>query len=213
MPAVQRRESILVAATQVFAVQGYRRGTVATIAERIGVSEPVVFQNFGTKAALFAAVLDRVTAGATDLLAAATADGGSVRDLLATIVAPSHIATLHAAGGLGTLFAEAAGLVNDPDVGEAARDAIGRIAAALGDLLAHGRTTGEVSPDVDPTAGAWWLMSLVAARTVRRAVAPDPDAVEDRLAAMTLAALTGRAVPAAPVVGPGARPPDIAALP
>ena len=53
MPAVQRRESILVAATQVFAVQGYRRGTVATIAERIGVSEPVVFQNFGTKAALF----------------------------------------------------------------------------------------------------------------------------------------------------------------
>ena len=101
--------------------------------------------------------------------------------------------------------------MDDPDVGEAARDAVGRVAVGLGDLLAHGRTTGEVSPDLDPAVGAWWLMSLVAARTAYGAVAPAPDSVEDGLAAMTLAVLTGGAVGAARVGRtPGTGAPDLA---
>src|SRR5215469_14267528 len=60
LSAEQRRESILQAAVEVFAASGYRAGKVSEVAARVGVSEPVVFQNFGSKAALFAAVLDRV---------------------------------------------------------------------------------------------------------------------------------------------------------
>src|SRR5487761_1059701 len=56
LTAGQRRETILEAATEVFAASGYRAGKVSDVAARIGVTEPVIFQNFGSKAALFAAV-------------------------------------------------------------------------------------------------------------------------------------------------------------
>src|SRR3954453_5120864 len=60
LSAAQRRESILAAAAEVFSAAGYRAGKVSDVAARVGVSEPVIFQNFGSKAALFAAVVDRV---------------------------------------------------------------------------------------------------------------------------------------------------------
>ncbi|HEY2265019.1 MAG TPA: helix-turn-helix domain-containing protein, partial [Streptosporangiaceae bacterium] len=52
--AAQRRESILAAAVEVFSAAGYRAGKVSDVAALVGVSEPVIFQNFGSKAALFA---------------------------------------------------------------------------------------------------------------------------------------------------------------
>ena len=55
LPAADRRETILLAATDVFAQAGYRAAKVCDVAARIGVTEPVIFQNFGSKAALFAA--------------------------------------------------------------------------------------------------------------------------------------------------------------
>jgi AcrR family transcriptional regulator len=35
---------------------------VSEVAARVGVTEPVIFQNFGSKAALFAAVIERAAA-------------------------------------------------------------------------------------------------------------------------------------------------------
>ncbi len=58
LSAADRRASIVAAATQVFSEVGYQRGTMSEVARRVGVSEPVIFQNFGSKAALFAAVID-----------------------------------------------------------------------------------------------------------------------------------------------------------
>lgn len=52
LTAPERRESILRAATEVFSETGYLRGRTSLIAARAGVSEPVVFNNFGTKPAL-----------------------------------------------------------------------------------------------------------------------------------------------------------------
>jgi AcrR family transcriptional regulator len=62
LSAAERRETILRAATEVFAEAGYRAGKVSDVAARVGVTEPVIFQNFGSKAALFAAVLERAAA-------------------------------------------------------------------------------------------------------------------------------------------------------
>lgn len=187
LSAQRRRESILAAAMEVFAEQGYRRGRVPEIAARLGVTEPVVFQNFGTKAALFAAVLDQAASTACGMLTALVEHGPSVAEVLrTTLLSPEHVELFHRPGSLGALFAEAAGLSTDPDVGEAARRAIQRVAAALADLLAHGQRAGDIRADVDPAAGAWWLLSLMSARTFRTAIAPNPQAVETQLAAMTL---------------------------
>jgi Bacterial regulatory proteins, tetR family len=85
LPAAERRESILRAAAEAFAESGYRAGKVSDVAARVGVTEPVIFQNFGSKAALFAAVLDRaaadVRAHLDDLIRHAQADGGVRADI------------------------------------------------------------------------------------------------------------------------------------
>src|ERR1700753_1315083 len=86
MPAAQRRESILDAAAGVFAESGYHAAKVADIAARVGVSEPVVFQNFGSKSALFTAVLERTAAQARESVQDAAAGSGPAGGLLAQVI-------------------------------------------------------------------------------------------------------------------------------
>ena len=192
LPAAQRRESILTAATEVFAESGYRRGKVSEVAARLGVSEPVVFQNFGSKAVLYAAVLDRAVTRVRDALNNAADQGTSVSELLAAFLAPDHMDRFHTPGSLGFLFADASSLTAEPGVDDAARHALQQMAVSFADLLRSGQRDGDIRPDLDPTAGAWWLMSMLSARTFRAAVIPDQAALEARLTAMTLNALTTR---------------------
>jgi AcrR family transcriptional regulator len=94
MPAAQRRETILRAAAEVFGEAGYRAARVSDIAARVGVTEPVVFQNFGSKPALFAATVEHAAAEGRAWLQEAAAGPRSAGQLLAHILgdpaAPGH---------------------------------------------------------------------------------------------------------------------------
>ena len=57
-------------------------------------------------------------------------------------------------------------------------------------LLQRGRAEGDLRADLDASAAAWWLLSLVASQKVRGATAADPAEVEARLAESTLVLLT-----------------------
>ena len=59
LAAADRRATILDAAIPIFATAGYEQTRMSDVAACVGVTEPVIFQNFGTKAELFAAALDR----------------------------------------------------------------------------------------------------------------------------------------------------------
>ena len=187
----ERRESILAAATEVFAESGYQRGTVGAVAAKVGVTEPVVFQNFGTKSALFAAVLDQAAQRISADLAEVVAHGRPVSELLREFLSPDHLARLHARGSLGALFSDALGLTADTAIQTAARQAVRRVADTLADLLRQGAAAGDVNPRLDPEAAAWHLLSLITTRGFRTALAPDPDALEGKLAALTHHLLTG----------------------
>lgn len=82
----QRRDALLVAAAETFAAApggDPTRVSVAEIAVRAGVSEPLVFRYFPTKAALHAAVVDGWARAQAQRVAAAIAavpDGAPVRD-------------------------------------------------------------------------------------------------------------------------------------
>src|SRR6516225_6686125 len=89
LPAAQRRATILRAAAVVFAEAGYRAAKVSDVAARVGVTEPVIFQNFGSKAALFAAVVERAAAEVRADLQDLAGQHGSVPDLLAHVLSPS----------------------------------------------------------------------------------------------------------------------------
>ena len=62
MPAAERRELILAAATHAFAEHGYAATTTDTVAREAGVSQPYVVRMFGTKLQLFVEVFERASA-------------------------------------------------------------------------------------------------------------------------------------------------------
>ncbi|MEY2245519.1 TetR/AcrR family transcriptional regulator [Streptomyces sp. BF23-18] len=189
MPAAERRASILAAATEVFSETGYERGKVSDIARRVGVTEPVVFQNFGSKSALYQAALDHVTSAVTALLTEAADTGRPVPDVLAAFLDPAHMDRFHQRGAHGFLFADAAALAHDPALGEAARNIHRNFAEALAGLLRRGQSEGDIREDVSADTAAWWLISLLAGRPLRTAVMPDRAAQEARLTDMALRSL------------------------
>jgi AcrR family transcriptional regulator len=188
--SAERQESILAAAIEVFSEYGYRRGRVSEVAARLGVSEPVVFQNFGSKSALYAAVLERAVAAVRGALVEQADQGTPVPELLAAFLDPGHMERFHAPGSLGFLFSDATSLTAEPGVEHAARAALRQLADAFAELIRHGQREGGVRADLDPLAGSWWLMSIVSARTFRAAVVDDQPELETRITGMTLDALT-----------------------
>lgn len=65
VPRADREDQIVGIATEVFGTQGYAATSVADIAERAGISKPLIYQYFGSKEGLFRACLHR----AGDILA------------------------------------------------------------------------------------------------------------------------------------------------
>lgn len=198
LPAAERRETILRAAAAVFAEAGYRAAKVSDVAARVGVSEPVIFQNFGSKAALFAAVVERAAAEAREALDELAAGPGPASGLLAHVLAepggtgPGHCLPPGAGpdgtrAAYGVLFADAAALAAEPGLAGPARDAVRAVAAHLADLVRHAQAGGGARPGADPDAAAWLLLSVLAARRLRAAVMP--GGLEPAVTALALQAL------------------------
>lgn len=74
MKAAERRQQILAAAMEEFSKGGFDTVSVATIATRAGVSQPYVFQLFGTKKDLYVACVDERTREIREAFARAAAD-------------------------------------------------------------------------------------------------------------------------------------------
>jgi AcrR family transcriptional regulator len=188
LDAAARRETILGAAIPAFAAAGYDQTRVSDIAARVGVTEPVVFQNFGTKADLFVAVLDRVSDDVAAHLATLGEESDDVVELLSHLLAPDLHDRMHASGGLGVLFADAANHVEAP-IREAGRRAVGRAAKAIAAILRRGQAEGTIRTDVDDTALAWLVLSHVQAHEFRRTQTETSPTLENAVVAALLAAL------------------------
>ncbi|MET8541230.1 TetR/AcrR family transcriptional regulator [Kitasatospora sp. NPDC004799] len=186
LSADERRATILAAATEVFAEHGYQRGKVSEVAARIGVTEPVVFQNFKSKAGLFTAVVARAADRVCTELGKAAGSGVPVSVLLTELTSLEHLDQLHARGAIGVLFADSVAATAEPSVAEAGQAAVRRIAEALAALLRQGQAGGELRADTDPDAAAWLLISLISARPLRLAALPDASRahIERELAVM-----------------------------
>ena len=59
LPRQERRRQLLDAALEVFVSQGYHAAAMDDIAERAGVSKPVLYQHFPGKLELYLALLDQ----------------------------------------------------------------------------------------------------------------------------------------------------------
>ena len=117
MKSEDRRELILTAATDVFGQYGYHGSTTDQIAKAAGVSQPYVVRMFGTKEALFLAVLGRALGRLIDSFEAEIEAG---EDDLHERLGAAYGALLADRGLLLSLM-HAFVLGSDPAIGAAAR--------------------------------------------------------------------------------------------
>ncbi|WP_297555972.1 TetR/AcrR family transcriptional regulator, partial [uncultured Actinomyces sp.] len=59
LSAIERREQLITTGRSVFAARGFDATTVEEIANKAGVTKPVVYEHFGGKEGLYAVIVDR----------------------------------------------------------------------------------------------------------------------------------------------------------
>src|SRR5512139_759106 len=82
MTGKERREQLLDVGRTLFAQRGFDGTSVEMIAERAGVSKPVVYEHFGGKEGLYAVVVDREMEKLLGLITRALIDGVHYREKL-----------------------------------------------------------------------------------------------------------------------------------
>lgn len=162
MPRSARRAALLAAARDTFAGVGYHAASMEDIAERAGVSKPIVYQHFPGKLDLYLALLDQAAdelLGAVRLALGSTTDNrlrvqGTVRAYLAFV----------AGEGLHRLLFES-DLRSQPQVAERVermmREAVGEIARTIGADTgvdaAEARLQSVGLAGMAEVAARWWL--------------------------------------------------------
>lgn len=80
LPAARRREQLLAVGRQVFAERGFHGAAMTDVAERAGVTKPVLYQHFDSKRALYGCILADVGDRLRDLVLAAAMAADSPRE-------------------------------------------------------------------------------------------------------------------------------------
>ena len=82
MTGKERREQLLDIGRSLFAQKGFDATSVEEIAQKAGVSKPVVYEHFGGKEGLYAVVVDREMRALLDAITGALTSNGHPRELL-----------------------------------------------------------------------------------------------------------------------------------
>ncbi|MGH8968393.1 MAG: TetR/AcrR family transcriptional regulator [Actinomycetes bacterium] len=82
MTGKERREQLLDIGRSLFAAKGFDATSVEEIAQRAGVSKPVVYEHFGGKEGLYAVVVDREMGHLLEAITGALTSTGQPRELL-----------------------------------------------------------------------------------------------------------------------------------
>jgi TetR/AcrR family transcriptional regulator len=134
MKSGDRRESILLAATDVFGQYGYYGSTTDQVAKAAGVSQPYVVRMFGTKERLFLEVIERALSFILVSFRRVLAESG---DDLRVRLGSAYVELLRERGLLLSLM-HAFVLGSDPVVGAAARRGFLEVYAFLRDEAGFG---------------------------------------------------------------------------
>ena len=168
MPRSARRKQLLAAAQSVFVANGYHAAAMDDIAERAGVSKPVLYQHFPGKLELYLALLDTQAEALTDAVVAALATTDDNHERVHAVLSAyfAFVArddTEDAAGAFRLIFES--DLVNDPEVRRRVESVTERTMTAVADTVAA--DTGLSRPEAELLATAltgsaqvvarWWL--------------------------------------------------------
>ena len=134
MPRKARRAQLLDAALEVFVAQGYHSAAMDDIADRAGVSKPVLYQHFPSKLELYLALLDQTCDTVIEAVGKAlesSPDNNKQRVQATVDVFYAYVAN---AGGAFRLVFES-DLVNEPAVRERVDRVTNECAGSIADVI------------------------------------------------------------------------------
>lgn len=175
MPRSMRRRNLLNAAQRVFVTRGYHAAAMDEIAERAGVSKPVLYQHFPSKHELYLALLDEHTEALVSQVRAAMAATADNKDRVHNAIS-TYFDFVDGDGEAFRLVFES-DLRNDPAVRERMERGTRRCMEAIADTIAA--DTGLPRPQAELLSVALTGLSEVAARywLDHQRVIPKSDAV------------------------------------
>jgi AcrR family transcriptional regulator len=175
--SLARRDAILDAALAVFAVKGYRSGSLEDVAHEVGVTKPALRYYFPSKSALFAAVLERRDDLALEISPLDQEDPvealrGLVRLAAHNLTIPGVIA-LHT-----TISAEAIG--EDHPAHEYYAERYASTTERFTGILERCAVRGLLAPNVDPARAARSVVAMMDGLQIQWLTDPDSvDLVDD----------------------------------
>ena len=136
MPRNARRAQLLESALEVFVAQGYHAAAMDDIAERAGVSKPVLYQHFPGKLELYLALLDQ----SCDTIIEASKDAlASTDDNKQRVAATMHVFYDYVASAQGAFrLVFESDLTNEPAVRERVDRVTRECAEAIAEVIARG---------------------------------------------------------------------------
>ncbi|KNE81493.1 MULTISPECIES: TetR/AcrR family transcriptional regulator [Streptomyces] len=135
LPRRARRNQLLGAAQEVFVAQGYHAAAMDDIAERAGVSKPVLYQHFPGKLDLYLALLDQHCDALLDAVRTALAST-SDNKLRVEATIDAYFAYVENKGGAFRLVFES-DLTNEPAVAERVERVSLESAKAVSEVIAE----------------------------------------------------------------------------
>ena len=131
LPRRARRNQLLGAAQEVFVAQGYHAAAMDDIAERAGVSKPVLYQHFPSKRDLYLALLEQHTDELVEATRRALASTTDNKQRVAATM-DAFFAYVSSAEGAFRLVFES-DLTNEPDV----RERVDRVTHECAAMITH----------------------------------------------------------------------------
>jgi AcrR family transcriptional regulator len=131
MPRSARRAQLLESALDVFVAQGYHAAAMDDIADRAGVSKPVLYQHFPGKLELYLALLDTACDQVVDAVRAALASTNDNKERVAATTEAFYRYVANAGGAFRLVFES--DLTSEPAV----RERVERVTHQCADAIAE----------------------------------------------------------------------------
>jgi AcrR family transcriptional regulator len=165
LPRSARRKQLLAAAQEVFVANGYHAAAMDDIAERAGVSKPVLYQHFPGKLELYLALLDVQAEALTEGVVAALEGTSDNRDRIHRVLSAyfGFVDRDDHDGAFRLIFES--DLVNDPEVRKRVESVTARTMEAVADTVAIDTGLSRAEAELLATAltgsaqvvARWWL--------------------------------------------------------
>jgi AcrR family transcriptional regulator len=170
-----RQDQILDVAFELFATDGVRGTTVASVADKVGLSEAGLLHHFNSKDELLLAVLNRADTSFTDVEAWIAEPGGGLESLRRMPASARVLADQPLLARLRTIVSAYA-VVHDGAARTYVRDRTETIRNVYAAALKEGIRRKEIKPTVKPKALAAEIIAFMEGIQIEWML--DPDAVD-----------------------------------